>query len=166
MFYCKSQLSEHIIPTLLCFFFFVFLCSPSAGFFVVLPWKPGKVTMTVFIGHVKFASQFPLDSWTFCFYMSNVLFASIKIVYGLGIRRAVHGGFAAWKQVSLSSVDNCCEFVGVESEKYSCGEATDSDRIEAVIGGLMQSLLGNKSSCFWRNLENYYLCWDFCFTES
>lgn len=72
MFHCKSQLSEHIIPTLPCFFFFVFLCSTSAGFFVVLPWKPGKVSVTVFIGRVKFASGFPLDSWTFCFNMLKV----------------------------------------------------------------------------------------------
>lgn len=31
----------------------------------------------------------------------------------------VRGGFAAWKQVSPSGVDDCCEFVGVESENYS-----------------------------------------------
>lgn len=37
----------------------------------------------------------------------------------------------------------------------------DSD----VIGGLVQSLLGSESSCFWRNLDNDYLCWDFCFAE-
>lgn len=43
----KLQLSEHIVSTVLCFFFFVLLCSTSAGIFVVLPWKPGNVTVTV-----------------------------------------------------------------------------------------------------------------------
>lgn len=102
----------------------------------------------MFIGRVKFASQFPIGQLNFPLLRvkssTNVLFAPINIVYGLALRSAVHGGFAAWKQVSPSSVASCCELVGVESEKFSFGEETDSDRIEAVIGGLMQSLFGKQ----------------------
>lgn len=57
----RPQLSVHVVSLSLCFFLLVFPCSVSSGFIIVLPRKPGKVTVAALIGWVKSASWFPLS---------------------------------------------------------------------------------------------------------
>lgn len=109
----RPQLSVHVVSLLLCFFLLVFPCAVSSGFIVVLPRKPGKVTVAAVIGCVKSASWLP-HQWRavlsalahfkkkkefYCFWKStlnNYFKKDSK-------EEALHCGFATCKQVSPSS---------------------------------------------------------------
>lgn len=49
-----KYLSLHVISLFLFFFLFVYSSSTSAGFIVVLPWKPGKVDSSVWSFEICF----------------------------------------------------------------------------------------------------------------
>lgn len=104
--YVTYQLSVHVVSLLLCFFLLVFPCSVSSGFIVVLPRKPGKVTLLLLWLDVwnllpVFSTNGALSSLLsvliFCYnYILNNDFKKRK-------EEAVHCGFATCKQVSPSS---------------------------------------------------------------
>lgn len=47
---------------------------------------------------------------------------------------------------TVQCFENCCDVLGVKREGCFCGEAADSDRTDAVIGGFVQCWEANQAA--------------------
>lgn len=148
---------------------FVFLCSVSSGFIVVLPRKPGKVTSAAASGRVKAASPFSTEGvhrFLFPYTWRKYRYDTVNLyLFNFTFSRKKHS-FVALQRVSgfRRPLVFLLWFVWCWEWQIAQCEAGDSDMAEGVISGsVIYSVLGTEAGkqikLLGERSRKFLLCW-------